>query len=66
MMGLVHAAMFNAVNSIERRYQPCFVQLPAATRDVKRSSGCGGGAVAVLSTIDSKNADDMKAALVSY
>ena len=29
MMGIVHAAMFDAVNSIERRYRPYLVQLPA-------------------------------------
>ena len=29
MMGMVHAAMFDAVNSIERRYRPYLVQLPA-------------------------------------
>jgi hypothetical protein len=29
MMAMVHAAMFDAVNSIERRYRPYLVQLPA-------------------------------------
>ena len=29
MMAMVHAAMFEAVNSIERRYRPYLVQLPA-------------------------------------
>jgi len=29
MMGMVHAAMFDAVNSIERRYKPYLVQMPA-------------------------------------
>jgi hypothetical protein len=29
VMGMVHAAMFDAVNSIEQRYQPYLVQLPA-------------------------------------
>jgi hypothetical protein len=28
LMGIVHAAMFDAVNSIERRYEPYLVQLP--------------------------------------
>jgi hypothetical protein len=28
IMGMVHAAMFDAVNSIERRYRPYLVQLP--------------------------------------
>src|SRR5258708_12273108 len=29
LMGMVHAAMFDAVNSIERRYRPYLAQLPA-------------------------------------
>jgi len=36
MMGMVHAAMFDAVNSIERRYQPYLVDLtaePATSRE---------------------------------
>jgi hypothetical protein len=32
MMGMVHTAMFDAVNSIERRYRPYLVQLPADPR----------------------------------
>jgi hypothetical protein len=32
MMAMVHAAMFDAVNSIERRYRPYLVQLPAEHR----------------------------------
>src|SRR5690242_4575220 len=29
VMAIMHVAMFDAVNSIERRYRPCLVQLPA-------------------------------------
>ena len=65
MMGLVHAAMFDAVNSIERRYQPCFVQLPAAATTSKEAAA-SAAAVGVLATIDTKTAEDMKAALASY
>ena len=42
MMGMVHAAMFDAVNSIEPRYRPYLVQLPADRRDVE-GSRCRGG-----------------------
>jgi hypothetical protein len=28
-MGMVHAAMFDAINSIEQRYRPYLTQLPA-------------------------------------
>jgi hypothetical protein len=60
MIGLVHAAMFDAVNSIERRYRPYLVQLPADP-DTSREA-----AAVVLATIDEKTADDMKAALAAY
>ena len=42
MMGMVHAAMFDAVNSIEPRYRPYLVQLPAGRSDVEGSRRCGG------------------------
>src|SRR5262245_56730311 len=31
VLGMVHAAMFDAVNSIEQRYRPYLVRLPAAS-----------------------------------
>src|SRR6516165_1795665 len=44
IMGMMHCAMFDAVNSIERRYRPYLVQLPAETHYFEggRGSGCGG------------------------
>ena len=42
MMGMVHAAMFDAVNSIERRYRPYLVQLPAEPSHVEGSRRRGG------------------------
>jgi hypothetical protein len=65
MMGLVHAAMFDAVNSIDRRYQPCFVQLPAIAATSKEAAAAAA-AVAVLATIDANIAEGMKGALASY
>lgn len=65
MMGIVHLAMFDAVNSIERRYRPYLVQLsadPAASKE----AAAAAAAAAVLATIDSKTANDMKVALASY
>src|ERR1700720_4926323 len=50
MMGMVHAAMFDAVNSIERRYRPYLVQL--AARAGRRRGG------ALRSTKKSAVADD--------
>ena len=42
MMGMVHAAMFDAVNSIERRHQPYLVQLPADATTSKEAAARGG------------------------
>jgi hypothetical protein len=60
MMGLVHAAMFDAVNAIERRYRPYLGQLPADPTTSEEAA-----AAAVLATIDAKTAGEMKAALAS-
>jgi hypothetical protein len=64
MMGMVHAAMFDAVNSIERRYRPYLVQLPADAATSKEAAAAA--AAAVLATIDAKAAHDVKIALADY
>jgi hypothetical protein len=65
MMGLVHAAMFDAVNSIERRHRPYLVQLPADPATSKEAAAAAAAA-AVLATIDAKTAGEMKVTLASY
>jgi hypothetical protein len=65
MMGMVHAAMFDAVNSIERRHRPYLVQPPADPATSKEAAAAAAAA-AVLATIDAKTADEMKVALASY
>src|SRR4030088_914942 len=65
MMGMVHAAMFDAVNSIEQRYRPYLVQLPAAPT-MSKEAAAAAAAAAVLATIDAKTAGEMKAALATY
>jgi len=64
-MGMVHAAMFDAVNSIERRYRRYLVQLPA-TPATSKEAAAAAAAAAVLATIDAKTADEMKGALATY
>src|SRR5512144_1425363 len=44
MMGIVHAAMFDTVNSIERRYQPYLVQLPADSTTSKEAAAAAAAA----------------------
>jgi hypothetical protein len=65
MMAMVHAAMFDAVNSIERRYRPYLAQLPAEPTTSKEAAAAAAAA-AVLTTIDGKTAGGMKVALASY
>jgi len=65
MMGMVHAAMFDAVNSIERRYQPYLVQL-LAERSTSKEAAAATAAALVLATIDQKTAGEIKVALATY
>ena len=50
-MGMVHVAMFDAVNSIERRCQPYLVELPANPTTSKEAAAAAAAA-AVLAAID--------------
>jgi hypothetical protein len=65
MMGMVHAAMFDAVNSIERRYRPYLVQLPVDPTTSKESAAAAAAA-AVLATIDPMTAVEMKVSVATY
>jgi hypothetical protein len=65
MMAMVHAAMFDAVNSIDRRYRPYLVQLSADPATSKEAAAAAAAA-AVLGTIDGKTASEMKTALAAY
>ena len=65
MMAMVHVAMFDAVNSIERRYRSYLVQLPANPTTSKEAAAAAAAA-AVLATINAKTADEMKVALAIY
>jgi PAP2 superfamily len=65
IMGIVHAAMFDAVNSIERRYRPYLVELPADPATSKEAAAAAAAAT-VLATIDAKTANEMKVSLPSY
>ena len=65
LIGMVHLAMFDAVNSIERRYRPYLVQLSAEPTTSKEAAAAAAAA-AVLATADPKTASEMKLALASY
>jgi hypothetical protein len=65
VMGIVHAAMFDAVNSIERRYRPYLVQLSADPTTSKEAAAAAAAAT-ILATIDAKTAGEMKVDLAGY
>jgi len=65
MMGMVHAAMFDAVNSLERRYEPYLVQLPADPTTSKEAAAAAAAAT-VLATIDEKTAREVTVTLATY
>src|SRR5690349_20135398 len=65
LMGLLHAAMLDAVNSIEPRYQPYLVQLSAEPGTSKEAAAAAAAAT-VLGTIDAKAAGEMQTTLATY
>jgi hypothetical protein len=62
---LVHRAMFEAVNSIERRYRPYLVQLTAA-KTTSQEAAAATAAATVLVGLQPSKAADLKAALADY
>src|SRR5580693_7838664 len=65
IMAMAHAAMFDAVNSIEPRYRPYLVQMPVDPGTSKEAAAAAAAA-AILGTIDDKTASEMKTALATY
>ena len=61
----MHAAMFDAVNSIERRYRPYVVQLPAA-KDASPEAAAATAAARVLAALHPNAADGFNAMLKDY
>jgi hypothetical protein len=65
IMGMVHCAMFDAVNSIERRYRPYLVQL-AAEPLASKEAAAATAAAAVLASVDENTAIQAKRELANY
>ena len=65
LIGMVHLAMFDAVNSIERHYRPYLVELKAEPTTSKEAAAAAAAAT-ILATLDPKTASDMKTALATY
>jgi hypothetical protein len=61
-MAILHVAMFDAVNSIERRYRPYLTQLPTPTTTSPEATAAAAAA-AVLTALHPDKAADIKSAL---
>ena len=60
IMALVHLAMFDALNSIERRYRPGMVQLESSVK-ASREAAAAAAAGTVLASLDPKGAAERPA-----
>jgi PAP2 superfamily len=65
IIAMTHVAMFDAVNSIERRYRPYLVQLPA-TATASKEAAAAAAAGTVLAGINPQAQAEMRAALATY
>jgi hypothetical protein len=65
LFAMAHLAMFDAVNSIERKYRPYLVQLPAAATTSKEAAAAAAAGT-VLSVVDPQGRDKMESLLASY
>jgi hypothetical protein len=64
-MAILHLAMFDAVNSIEPRYKPYIIRLPA-TPDTSKEGAAAAAAGAVLVKLVPDAAADVQSTLTSY
>jgi hypothetical protein len=62
---MVHVAMFDAVNSIERRYRPYLVQLPAAPTTSKEAAATAAAGT-VLAGLHPQSAAELRGAMSVY
>jgi PAP2 superfamily len=65
IIAMTQLAMFDAVNSIERKYRPYLVQLPAAA-SASKEAAAAAAAGTVLAAVDPRTQDEVKAALAAY
>lgn len=65
MMAMVDAAMFDAVNAIDRRYAHCLAQRHAAPGTSKEAAAAAAAAT-ILATIDAKAAAEAGAIVTKY
>ena len=64
-LAMIHVAMFDAVNSIERRYRPYLVQL-TAPKTTSQEASAATAAATVLAALRPEAAGEVKVALATY
>src|SRR5262245_61874612 len=65
IMAITHVAMFDAVNSIDRRYRPYLVQLPAGATTSKEAAATAAAGT-VLAVLNSQAEGEFKGAMAAY
>lgn len=65
VMAMVHVAMFDAVNSIDRRYRPYLVQLPAKP-GTSQEAAAATAAGTVLASLHPQAEGELKGAMATY
>jgi hypothetical protein len=65
VMASMHVAIFDAINSIERRYQPYLIQVEAA-KDTSKEAAAAAAAGAVLAGLHPDAAGEVRGALAAY
>jgi hypothetical protein len=65
VIACVHVAMFDAVNSIERRYQPYRVSLSAG-KDTSKEAAAAVAAGTVLASLFPRDAEELNSAMGAY
>jgi hypothetical protein len=65
VMAMVHVAMFDAVNSVDRRYRPYFVQLPA-TSTTSKEAAAAAAAGTVLMELHPQAKGELTGSLAAY
>src|SRR6516225_8967477 len=62
---IMHVAMFDAVNSIEPRYRPYLIQLPAAANTSKEAAAASAAGI-VLARLNPQAAEEFRSTIATY
>jgi hypothetical protein len=65
VMAMTHVAMFDAINSIERRYRPYLIQIPAPAT-ASREAAAAAAAGTVLAAVNPQTQAEMRTAMDAY